>query len=87
MKLQKKSILKIITRACILILAPWNFFVSFKMIFRVPTYCQSKLLTYFTALAFFYTPWKHSKTKDFLMFPGAIERDSGIKWVQTIAVC
>ena len=35
-----------------------------------PTY-----LTHFMPQVSFYTPWKHQKTKGFLMFPGVIERD------------
>ena len=31
-------------------------------------------LTHFTLLAFFYTPWKHQKTRVFMMFSGGIER-------------
>ena len=33
------------------------------------------LLTPFMPLASIYTPWKHKKTGDFLMFSGGIERD------------
>ena len=35
-------------------------------------------------LVSFYTPWKHQKTSDFLMFSGGIERASGMKWINPI---
>ena len=37
--------------------------------------------TPFMPLASFYTPWKHQKTFDFLIFSGRIERTSGMKQV------
>ena len=43
-------------------------------------------LTHFMRLVSFYTPWKHQKTKGFLMFSGGLERDRGMKWVkQTVS--
>ena len=33
-------------------------------------------------LVSFYTPWKHQKTKGFLMFSRGIERDREMKWVK-----
>ena len=43
----------------------------------------SELLTYFMQLVSFYNPWKHQKTRGFLMFTGGVERD---KWKQQIAI-
>ena len=43
----------------------------------------SELLTYFMQLVSFYTPWKHQKTRGFLMFAGGVERD---KWKQQIVI-
>ena len=43
----------------------------------------SELLTYFMQLVSFYIPWKHQKTRGFLMFTGRVERD---KWKQQIAI-
>ena len=37
-------------------------------------------LTHFLPLVSFYTPWKHHKTRGFLMFTGGIERD---QWYET----
>ena len=37
------------------------------------------LLTHFMPLVSFDTSWKQQKTKNFLMFSGGIERDSGMK--------
>ena len=32
----------------------------------------------------FYTPWKHQKTRGFLMFPGGIEMKYWLKWVNAM---
>ena len=43
--------------------------------YQVPIFCSLKMfLTQYMPLVSFYTPWKHQKTKGFLMFPGVIER-------------
>ena len=36
---------------------------------------QKHVLNPFDATGFFYTPWKHQKTFDFLMYSGSVERD------------
>ena len=36
---------------------------------------SKKYLTRFMQLVCLYIPWKHQKTKDFLMFSGGIEKD------------
>ena len=41
------------------------------------------ILTHSMPLISFYTPWKHQKTRCFLMFSGGIERDSSMKWVNS----
>ena len=33
-------------------------------------------------VVFFYTPWKHQKTRGFLMFSGVLKETSGMKWVK-----
>ena len=35
---------------------------------------------------YFYTPWKHQKTKGFLMFSGGIKETSGMKWVNQMRI-
>ena len=42
---------------------------------KIPKYFDHCFLTHFMPLISFYTPWKHQKTSDFLMFSGGIERD------------
>ena len=37
------------------------------------TFCGK--LTHFVLLVYFYSPWKHQKTKNLLMLPGGLERD------------
>ena len=37
-------------------------------------------------MVFFYTPWKHQKIRDFLMFLGSIERNRVLKWVNHIVL-
>ena len=48
------------------------FFFFFSFFFPKPFYRVS-LLTHFSRVSHFYTPWKRQKTKDFLTFSGGIE--------------
>ena len=43
-------------------------YFQFKIIF-------STSLTYYSPMLFIYTPWKHQKTRDFLISSGGMERD------------
>ena len=36
---------------------------------------NEELLKHSTPLVFFYTPWKHQKTRGYLTFSGGIERE------------
>ena len=38
-----------------------------------------KISNYFKPMFHFYTPWKHQKAKDFLMFSGGIEMEHWLK--------
>ena len=40
-----------------------------------PSSFHSSLSTHFSPLGSFYTPWKHQKTRGFLMFSGGVERE------------
>ena len=42
---------------------------------------NSWFLTHFMPLVSFYTPWKHPKTRGFLVFWGVLEETSSEKWV------
>ena len=44
-------------------------------------------LTLFRPVFHFYIPWKRQKTYGFLTFPGVIERNIGLKWVNVHFGC
>ena len=41
---------------------------------------QKFLLTHFSPVSHFYTPWKRQKIKGFLTFSGGKKCDTGLKW-------
>ena len=60
----------------------FNFSRVNKMALSLNTFKQSKLrhLTHFCPMFYVNTPWKHQKTKGFLMFSGVMEMEH---WVKT----
>ena len=49
----------------------WKFWVKSGSVLEFP----GKMLTHFMPLISFYIPWKHQKTRGFLMFSRGMERD------------
>ena len=45
------------------------------ILFETDVFQMIKKLTHFWPIFPFYTPWKHQKTKDFLVFSGGIRWD------------
>ena len=52
----------------------WLYILNIFLIKTHPSH-NPRELTHFMLLISFDTPWKHQKTKDFLMFSGGIKRD------------
>ena len=52
-----------------------NHFMPMFHLFQCFRLFRSICVTHFIPLVSFYTPWKHQKTRGFLMFSGGLERD------------